>query len=97
MSLGSRETGSSVAAPIFRDFMARALEGQPGIPFRIPPGVRLVRVDAESGQPARPGDRKVILEAFRPGTEPSGGELAVIDGGYVPAGFGLEAGTGGLY
>ncbi|MBI4184693.1 MAG: penicillin-binding protein 1A [Proteobacteria bacterium] len=93
-TLGPAETGSSVAAPIFRDFMARALADQPGIPFRIPPGVRLVRVDAESGLPAQPGDRNVLLEAFRPGTEPEG-EVAVIDGGYVPAG--LDLGTGGLY
>lgn len=77
--LGRRETGSSVSAPIFRDFMARALEGKPAIPFRVPPGVRLVRVNAATNLPARPGDKKVILEAFRPGSEPSAA-AAVIDG-----------------
>jgi penicillin-binding protein 1A len=64
-SLGRRETGGSVAAPIFHDFMVDALAGKPAIPFRIPPGVRLVRVDAETGRPAGPGDRNVILEAFK--------------------------------
>ncbi|WP_119678120.1 penicillin-binding protein 1A [Indioceanicola profundi] len=78
-SLGTRETGSSIAVPIFRDFMAAALEGQPATPFRMPPGLRLVRVDAETGRPARPGDRGAIWEAFIPGTEPTGGE-GVLDG-----------------
>ena len=70
VSLGPRETGSSVAAPIFRDFMKGALEGKPAIPFRVPPGIRLVRVDARTGLPAPSGGGQVILEAFKPGTEP---------------------------
>ncbi len=40
-------------------------------PFRIPPGVRLVRIDADTGLlPGRKTER-VILEAFKPGTEPA--------------------------
>ncbi|HEX7968242.1 MAG TPA: penicillin-binding protein 1A [Stellaceae bacterium] len=70
-SLGAHETGASVAAPVFRDFMAAALKDKPAIPFRIPPGIRLVRVDATTGQLARPGDKNVIYEAFKPGTEPT--------------------------
>ncbi|MHA1597116.1 MAG: penicillin-binding protein 1A [Alphaproteobacteria bacterium] len=94
-SLGPREQGASVAAPIFKDFMAAALSGTPATPFRIPPGIRLVRVNAVSGRPARSGDKRVILEAFKPGTVPSG-ETAVLDG--VSSGIGLPAtGTGGLY
>ena len=83
-SLGRRETGSSVAAPIFRDFMIGALEGKPAIPFRIPPGIRLVRVDVQTGLLARAGDRKVILEAFKPGTEPLRAGR-VLRGGEDPA------------
>jgi len=67
-TLGRRETGSSVAAPLFRDFMAAALEKKKAIPFRIPPGIRLVRVNAATGELARAGDKKVIYEAFKPGT-----------------------------
>jgi penicillin-binding protein 1A len=93
--LGRRETGSSVAAPIFRDFMARALEGKPAIPFRVPPGVRLVRVNAATSQPARPGDKRVILEAFRSGSEP-GGDDVVIDGSDGIAVSGASA-VGGKY
>jgi penicillin-binding protein 1A len=36
-SLGDREQGATVAAPVFRDFMAEALKDQPVVPFRIPP------------------------------------------------------------
>ncbi len=70
-SLGAKETGGGVAAPIFRDFMMEALKNKPATPFRVPPGVSLVRVDHDSGRPAEPGDRHVILEAFKTGTSPS--------------------------
>ena len=63
-SLGPKETGGSVAAPLFRDFMAEALKDQPATPFRAPSGVRLVRVDPRTGRPAMPGDARVIFEAF---------------------------------
>ncbi len=95
-----RETGSSVAAPMFRDFMEAALEGKPGIPFRVPPGIRLVRVNATTGLPAAPGDKRVILEAFKPGTEPSPGQGvgSVIDGNALNAvADSPVAGPGGLY
>ncbi len=98
-TLGPREQGASVAAPIFRDFMEAALAGKPAVPFRIPPGIHLVRVDALTGLPARPGDRKVILEAFKTGTVPTRNAL-VLDGGTGQTGNGGDApalGTGGLY
>lgn len=101
--LGQRETGSSVAAPIFRDFMKAALAAQPAIPFRTPPGIRLVRVNARTGLPARSGDRSVILEAFKEGSGP-GEENSVIEGqGWSgatadPSLSGAPStGTGGLY
>ncbi len=101
--LGRRETGSSVAAPVFRDFMAMALEGQPAIPFRTPPGIRLMRVNARTGLPARSGDRNIILEAFKDGTSPTS-TTAVIEG-QTWAGASSDpsitgapsSGTGGLY
>ena len=99
-TLGRGETGSNVAAPIFRDFMAEALADQPDIPFRIPAGVRLVRVNAVSGLPARSGDKLIILEAFQPGTEPRASTRAVLDAieDYAANdGARLGGGTGGLY
>jgi penicillin-binding protein 1A len=96
-SLGPKETGSSVSAPVFKEFMQAALANEPAIPFRIPPGLSLVRVDPATGLPARAGDSKTILEAFLPGTVPSG-EQAVIDGGSggAPSGGVSPAASGGV-
>ena len=47
-SLGPRETGASVASPIFRDFMYLALEDEKGTPFRIPSKARLVKINLEN-------------------------------------------------
>src|SRR3546814_14035051 len=77
--------------------MADALTKEDAVPFRIPPGIRMVRLNAETGQLARPGDTKVFLEAFKPGTEPTGREV-VLDGGYDPSTGSTQAsGAGGLY
>ncbi len=69
--LGYKETGSRVAAPVFKRFMAAALADEPLIPFRIPRGVRLVRIDADTGLLPGRNTERVILEAFKPGTEPA--------------------------
>ncbi|PHS24296.1 MAG: penicillin-binding protein [Robiginitomaculum sp.] len=76
-TLGRGEAGGRVAAPIARDFLLEALKNAPNAPFRIPEGVRLVRVNGRTGELARPGERGSILEAFRPGTEPKRGEQGV--------------------
>jgi penicillin-binding protein 1A len=94
-SLGRDETGASAASPIFRDFMKEALAEQPGVPFRIPPGIRLVRVNAKSGELASPDDRDVIFEAFKPGSEP--GTQGEVIGGLDATVDGPATGTGGLY
>lgn len=98
-SLGRYEEGSSVAVPIFRDFMKDALKGEPGVPFRMPSGIRLVRVNAKNGQPAILGDEDVILEAFKPGTEPRLGQYAVLDGSLEngKTKSTIRKGTGGIY
>jgi penicillin-binding protein 1A len=98
-SLGEQEQGASAALPVFVDFMGAALEDQPAIPFRVPPGVRLVRVDAESGLLPGPATHEVILEAFIPGSEPTRSGSAGgngFDGGFgAPAGANGSAGSGG--
>ena len=88
-TLGNRETGSSVAVPIFKDFMEQALADQPKIPFRIPRGIQLVRVNATSGVVAQAGERNVLLESFKPGTAPRAAGLVLGGGelGQSPAGF----------
>lgn len=70
-SLGEKETGSTVAVPIFKDFMQYALKDVSPVPFRRPSGIRNIRINAETGARARPGDKKVIWEAFLSGTEPT--------------------------
>ena len=82
-TMGPYEQGASAAAPVFRDFMDEALRGKPAVPFRIPPSVRLVRINAETGELARPGDEQVILEAFRPGTEPGLENALILDDGFI--------------
>ncbi|MEZ5894404.1 MAG: penicillin-binding protein 1A [Parvularculaceae bacterium] len=64
-TLGQAEAGGAVAAPIFGEFMTEALKDTAGIPFRVPSGIRLVRVNAKTGKPAGPNDGNVILEAFK--------------------------------
>ncbi|MEM7492409.1 MAG: penicillin-binding protein, partial [Pseudomonadota bacterium] len=58
------------AGVVFTEFMQRALEDEPALPFRMPPGVRLVEVDRITGRLPTIQSDEVILEAFRPGTEP---------------------------
>jgi penicillin-binding protein 1A len=107
-TLGAREWGSTAALPIFRDFMSAALQGKDVPPFRIPPGVNLVKIDRMSGQPAYGSGGDTIWEAFRPGTEPGTGyALDRLDGSGGTTdeggtGFGdsvpdATTGTGGLY
>lgn len=97
-SLGRSETGSSAASPIFTQFMQDALKNKPATPFRIPPTIRLVRVNGKTGKAALPGDQNVILEAFKLGTGPDT-EATVLDGTYRGGGADNSSmsGTGGLY
>src|SRR6266404_1893344 len=101
-SLGSQATGGAIIAPLFRDFMAEALKDQPNVPFRVPPGIRMVRVNLKTGQRAQPGDDKVILEAFKPGTEPNGQSQVIMGVGVAGSGSGdtptpASDSSGGLY
>ncbi len=66
-SLGSNETGSSVALPIFIDFMKEALKDTPSTPFRVPNSVKFVKVDRTTGKFPKHGTPKehVFFEAFK--------------------------------
>ncbi|WP_267379881.1 MULTISPECIES: transglycosylase domain-containing protein [unclassified Sphingomonas] len=77
VSLGGYAQGGTIAAPIFKQFAIKAYDGLEKIPFRAPPGIRMVRIDRASGRPVygawpdmsdpRPA---VIWEAFKPESEP---------------------------
>jgi len=111
--LGRGATGGHLAAPIVKEFLKVALADKPAAPFRVPPGIKLVRVDLKSGTRAGPGTERAILEAFKPGTAPPDSYSVVGDGvadgggggGGRSWGFGVSpdadravrSGTGGLY
>jgi penicillin-binding protein 1A len=69
-TLGRGETGGHLAAPVVKNFMKVALAGKPPVPFRVPPGIKLIRVDLKTGTRAGPNSERVILEAFKPGSAP---------------------------
>lgn len=104
-SLGRRETGSSAALPIFKQFMETALKDEPIVPFRVPSGVNMVRVNAKTGRPATSSDKDSIWEAFVPGTEPNNQQY-ILDKSGLNLVTGQDStsvkdsaaiGTGGLY
>ncbi|WP_343070150.1 penicillin-binding protein 1A [Bartonella phoceensis] len=106
--LGYHGTGSSLAAPIFGEFVGEALKGKPDVPFKMPKGMISMPINRRTGMLAERGDRDVIIEAFKPGTGPAdiyqviGGTNSFQEG--IPSGTtspqvnkALESGTGGLY
>jgi len=89
-SLGPRETGGSAAVPIFKEVMTEALKDKPATPFRVPPGLRLVRVNPANGELAQPGDRRAIWEAFLPGTEPNPDRPQIVLDGSANGAMGMS-------
>ncbi len=76
-SLGGAAQGGRIAAPIFKQFAQAAFKDVPPVPFVAPAGIRMVRVDRNSGRrvfgsfPLREDPKSpVIWEAFKPETEP---------------------------
>jgi penicillin-binding protein 1A len=105
-SLGDSATAGQYAAPIFRDFMQAALKDKPATPFRVPPGIKLIRISAATGMRAGSGESSgTLLESFKPGTAPP--DTYSVIGYGAGAGAPREAtpeaqraigaGTGGLY
>ncbi len=99
-SLGEKETGGSVAAPIWHDYMAAALKDHPNLTFRVPDGVTLATWGGNN------------IDAFKPGQVPgqSGPTIGGGDGGggggggsggvtasSEGTGTGVDSGVGGLY
>jgi hypothetical protein len=86
--------------------MKGALSGEPGLPFRVAPGVEIVNVDYHSGAlSSGPGS---IPEVFKPNTAPGepdapGAENGEGTGAFTdpatppPTGTTPEPSTGGLY
>jgi penicillin-binding protein 1A len=68
--IGRGATGGGFAAPIVRDFLKVALADKPAVPFRVPAGIKLIRIDPKSGMRLAAGSTGGLLEAFKPGTAP---------------------------
>ena len=64
-TLGKKETGSSVAVPIFKKFIEEYYENNSVLPFTIPKGIELIKIDHETGKITQNQDKsKTIYEAF---------------------------------
>ncbi|MBR0828342.1 penicillin-binding protein 1A [Bradyrhizobium manausense] len=104
---GNAATGGHLAAPIVRDFLKLALADKQAVPFKVPAGIKLIRVVSKTGMRAGPGETGgTILEAFKPGTAPPDNYsvIGVADADGRPpqqappdSGFFMRPGTGGLY
>jgi penicillin-binding protein 1A len=110
-SLGDKETGGNLSAPVWHDFMAFALKNRPKLTFPAPPGVTVATYDSGFGS---------VTDAFKPGQEPgvsgpttgtpaapaadsADAQNPPASGAPAPAGAaptptaGVDSGLGGLY
>lgn len=100
-SMGRAATGSTLAAPIFTDFMELALKDKPPTPFNMPSGMSQEWIDPATGVAAISGE-DAILEAFKPGTGPNlvTSVIGVDSSAFMNLEDGLNdpnAGRGGLF
>ena len=63
-SLGNNEFGSSIALPVWVDFMKTALVDLPEDNWKAPKGISYVRVDRESGKPTTKKSENSYFELF---------------------------------
>ena len=70
LPLGPREEGGRTALPIWVEFSRLALAGVPENQMPMPEGIVSVRIDRETGCPARAGQGNAVFEVFREGNVP---------------------------
>ncbi len=77
---GNQETGGGNAVPIYEAIAKEIFKGKAPTPFRIPPGLRMVKFSYEGG---------TIDEVFKPGTEPGseGFNQTLLDGSGAYSGI----------
>ncbi len=76
-NLGYKQTGSSVAVPIFKDFMLKAKINKNKTPFRVPSGISFVQIDPKTGLQTK--SKNGILEAYIIGSEPFNKKITTLD------------------
>jgi penicillin-binding protein 1A len=110
VTLGNNETGGSVSAPVWHDFMAVALKGHPKLNFTVPEGVTVATWDTGAGQvtdgfktgqvpgasESLSGQGNVAAPGVSTAGAPSGGD-ASAPAAPKPAAAGVDSGLGGLY
>ncbi len=68
--LGERRAGGVVAAPIWANFMDKALAHTPVLDFPVPDGITFVYFNPATGRLATEGEEGAVLQPFIRGTEP---------------------------
>jgi penicillin-binding protein 1A len=69
-SLGAGGSGGQAAAPIWTEFMQRAVAGIPAQRFTVPDTVTFATINPRTGRLAREGSAGAVQECFIAGTEP---------------------------
>jgi penicillin-binding protein 1A len=69
-SLGAGGSGGQAAAPIWTEFMQRAMAGIPPQSFAPPENVSFATINPHTGRLVREGSDGAVTECFIAGTEP---------------------------
>jgi len=70
-SLGAGGSGGQAAAPIWGDFMQKAVASLPSADFEAPENVSFVLINPRTGKLAREGTAGAVMECFIKGSEPT--------------------------
>ncbi len=92
-SLGYKQTGSSVAVPIFKYFAKKNNINSLKMPFKVPNGISFVRIDPTTGLSSN--TEGSILEPYILGTEPFMNNINILDS-FGEMKNNSISGTGGL-
>lgn len=68
--LGTKETGSRAALPIWLSFMSETNSGVPARGFPVPDGLEFARIDPATGLLANDSSKDAVFEVFKAGTAP---------------------------
>ncbi len=64
-SLGKFETGSKTAMPVFKDFIKKTANTYNARPFKVAENIKMMVVDAKTGEKANPNTKNTIIESFK--------------------------------
>jgi len=97
LSLGDKETGGALAAPVWHDYMAIALKNRPNLTFPVPEGVTLASWGNNTIDAFKPGQVPGASGPVVGGVSASAGSVdSGLPGGSAGAG-GVDSRLGGLY